>query len=95
MYNESRGLVTTTVRYQKERLLNVKEAVKLAISHVGDLFEHEKISNLGLEEIEYDIDRSEWIVTVGFSRPWDYPKNTLAALAGEVGKPKRSYKIVS
>ena len=74
--------------------MNVKEAVKLSVEHVSDLFEHEKITNLGLEEIEFDVDMNEWVVTVGFSRPWDYPQNTLAALAGQAGRPNRSFKIV-
>ena len=62
--------------------MNVKEAVGLAVNHIRDLFEHEDISNLGLEEVEFDSDMQQWVVTVGFSRPWDYPSNTLAALGG-------------
>jgi hypothetical protein len=73
--------------------LNVKDAVNLAVNHIRDLFEHENISNLGLEEVEYDSDMQQWVVTVGFSRPWDYPQNTLANLGGH-GKPNRSFKIV-
>lgn len=75
--------------------MNVKDAVTLAINHVRALFEHENISNLGLEEVEFDESMKEWIVTVGFSRPWDYPQNTLAALTGQGGRPNRSFKIVS
>jgi hypothetical protein len=77
-------------------MMNVKEAVVMATAHIRDLFEHEEISNLGLEEVEFDQSSSEWIVTVGFSRPWDYPQNALAALgSGRAGNPKRSYKIVT
>ncbi len=71
--------------------MQVKDVANIAIKHVQDLFEHEQITNLGLEEIEFDYSTCEWYVTVGFSRPWDYPQN-LAALAGQ---PKRSYKIVT
>ena len=70
--------------------MNVKDVVTVAVNYVRDLFEHEEISNFGLEEIEFDDQAGEWIVTVGFSRPWDYPQN-LAALAGA---PKRSYKTI-
>jgi hypothetical protein len=73
--------------------MDVKEAVKLAKEHVLDLFAEENISNLGLEEVEYDNNAQEWIVTLGFSRPWDEPRNTLASLA-ESNLPHRSYKIV-
>lgn len=72
----------------------VKDVVKLAVSHIHDLFEHEELSNLGLEEVEYDDVKQEWVVTVGFSRPWDYPTNTLAAITPGGGKPHRSFKVV-
>ncbi|MGB7512177.1 MAG: hypothetical protein WBP54_12935 [Pelodictyon phaeoclathratiforme] len=75
--------------------MNVKDVVTIAVNHVGDLFEHENITNLGLEEIEFDDQVGEWFVTVGFSRPWDYPYHAaLAALGGEAGIPKRSFKTV-
>ncbi len=73
--------------------MNVKEAVKLAKQHILDLFADENITNLGLEEVEYDEAIQEWTVTIGFSRPWDEPRNTLASLA-ESNLPRRSYKIV-
>jgi hypothetical protein len=37
--------------------VDVKEAVKLAKEHVLELFDDEKLTNLGLEEVEFD-DRS-------------------------------------
>jgi hypothetical protein len=73
--------------------MNVKAAVKLAKEHVLDLFAEENITNLGLEEVELTDDEQEWVVTLGFSRPWDEPRNTLASLA-ESNLPRRSYKIV-
>jgi hypothetical protein len=73
--------------------MDVKEAVKLAKQHVLDLFADENITNLGLEEVEYNEVEREWIVTLGFSRPWDEPHNTLASLA-QASTPHRSYKIV-
>jgi hypothetical protein len=74
--------------------VNVKDVVTIAVNHVSDLFEHEGISNLGLEEIEFDDQVGEWFVTVGFSRPWDYPQGALNLLATPSGRPKRSFKTV-
>ncbi len=72
--------------------MNVKEAVKMAKEYVLDLFVEEEINNLGLEEVEFYESEQIWSVTVGFSRPWEVPNNTiLAALAKPTG---RSYKIV-
>lgn len=73
--------------------MDVKAAVKLAKEHVLDLFADENITNLGLEEVELTQDEQEWVVTLGFSRPWDEPRNTLASLA-ESNIPRRSYKTV-
>lgn len=76
--------------------MDVKEAVSKAVDHIRTLFEHEQLSNLGLEEVEMDDDLQEWIVTVGFSRPWDYPpKSALEEISGNRRRPpQRSYKIV-
>ena len=73
--------------------MNVKEAVTLAKRHVGDLFADEGAKNLGLEEVEFDDTPRMWNVTIGFSRPWDEPRNTIAAIAGDAF-PRRVYKIV-
>lgn len=72
--------------------MDVKEAVKRAKEEVVALFEEEGVRNLGLEEVEYDSSREEWIITIGFSRPWDSPVNVFAAAAG--GGPRRTYKVV-
>lgn len=75
--------------------MNVKEAVKLAKDHILDLFSDEEISNLGLEEVEFDYDSHVWHVTIGFSRPWDTPPNALAAIQQQLSTPRRTYKVVS
>lgn len=73
--------------------MQVKAAVKTALEHVESLYESESLSNLGLEEVEFDEESGRWLVTIGFSRPWDYPQNRIAELAG-ANVPKRSFKIV-
>ena len=73
--------------------MNVKEAVRLAKQHILDLFAEEKVTNLGLEEVEFDEHANEWIVTLGFSRPWDEPRNPLAALTQTL-YVRRTYKVV-
>jgi hypothetical protein len=74
--------------------MDVKQAVSLAKQHVLDLFSEEQLSNLGLEEVEFDDPDNEWRVTLGFSRPWDDPKNVFAAFSREGTYPKRSFKVV-
>ncbi len=74
--------------------MDVKEAVRIALEYVQELFVEEQISHLGLEEVEYNVTMDDWQVTVGFSRPWDYPNGSLAMLAGG-STPHRSYKRVT
>ena len=52
--------------------MEVKQAVTMAKRYVIDLFEAEQITNVGLEEIEFDEMSNCWKVTIGFSRPWDH-----------------------
>lgn len=76
--------------------MNVKAAVRKALEYVGEVFEAENISNLGLEEVEFDEANKVWKITVGFSRPWDYAaKSVMSAMANPLGQPKRSYKVLS
>ncbi len=74
--------------------MDVKAAVALAKQQISDLFADEGIKNLGLEEVEYDDAEGIWQVTIGFSRPWDEPRNALAALAGQNSYWRRAYKVV-
>ncbi|HGM5002518.1 TPA: hypothetical protein ACKPZR_003472 [Serratia marcescens] len=73
--------------------MEVKDAVKTAISYVKDLYADENITNVGLEEVVQDGPGPAWVVTVGFSRPWDFPTQSFATtLQGR--NPTRQYKAV-
>ena len=71
--------------------MNAKEAVEVAKSTIADLFAKEGVTNLGLEELEYDEAHDIWRITIGFSRSWD-SRQGISALAGVLG---RTYKIVA
>lgn len=73
--------------------MDVREAVSLAKQHLANLLSDEQIMNLGLEEVEYDDQNGVWCVTLGFSRPWEKPRNILTAL-GQETQPPRTYKVV-
>lgn len=74
--------------------MDVKQAVAHAKGYIVELFEAEGPTNIGLEEVELDNKNNEWIVTIGFSRPWDEPRTAFAAMAAASSGPKRSYKTV-
>ena len=73
--------------------MDAREAISQAKNYVSDVFRDESISNLGLEEVEFDEGDQIWKVTVGFSRPWNTVRNALTAIAGEPAA-RRSYKVV-
>lgn len=72
--------------------MDVKQAVQTAKEHVVDLFDGEEIDFVGLEEVVFDDESVQWLITIGFSRPWDRPKTLSAALREE--PLRRSYKVV-
>lgn len=72
--------------------MDVKNAVAMAKQEIRNLFAEEGISDLGLEEVEYDDAERMWRVTIGFSRPWNEPKGRLDEFAG--AKKGRDYKVV-
>jgi len=77
---------------------DVKEAVQAAKAFVADILAAEHVTNIGLEEVRLDED--QWLVTIGFSRPWNFPKKTgsvldeLQMFPRSEGKPEREYKVV-
>ena len=56
--------------------MDVKDAIKPAKDYVSEVFAEEQVTNLGLDETEYDPAAGRWYIAVGFSRPWN--KQTLS-----------------
>lgn len=71
--------------------MDVKDVTRTAREYITDLFADEQITNLGLEEVVYDVDSEQWSITFGFARPWDRQ--------GDMGvrmglKTPRAYKVI-
>ena len=73
--------------------MDVKEAAWTAKEYLVDLLDGEGIMDVGLEEVVFYETSNSWVITIGFSRPWDR-KISLAATIGD-RRPARSYKIVT
>ncbi len=73
--------------------MEVKYAVAAAKRYLSDLLDEEGLSNVGLEEIEYDETNGIWNVTLGFSRPWNTLKGPLSTIAGEA-PARRAYRVL-
>ena len=70
--------------------MEVKLAVEKAKAFVNELFSNEQIRNLGLEEVEFNESEHAWLITLGFTRPWDQ-----ANFASKLGMLEpRTYKII-
>jgi hypothetical protein len=79
-------------------VMDEMEAVAAAKKFVNEIYADEKVTNLGLEEIEYMATRGNWVVTLGFSRPWNTPRTRAQEVLenlGAVSSPRRSYKVVT
>lgn len=70
--------------------MEVKQAVAAAKKYVEELFAGESPASVGLEEVEFDDDLKQWLVTVGFVRPWDK-----SGMLADFSPPPRTYKIIT
>lgn len=78
-------------------MLSLKEAVRLAISEVSEIFADQGISNIMLEEVEM-ADEKVWNITVGFDRPADAQdfsgQHPLSQGIMALARKGRKYKVV-
>ena len=73
-------------------MIDVKSAVKIALTFIGDMYVSDNLSDIRLEEVEFveEKNREYWYVTIGFE-----PPSTASALAKTLGeRPVRDYKII-
>ncbi len=77
--------------------MDVKKAIATAKSYVKDIYAEEEVTNLGLEEVEHVLQNGNWVVTLGFSRPWNTPRTRAQEVLenlGAVSPLQRSYKVI-
>ena len=74
--------------------MDVKQAIAKARSFITEIFSEEKISELRLEEVEFDKQEDVWLITFGLLRP------SLRTRLGQIDEImgtaplKRTYKVV-
>ena len=68
--------------------MDVRDALEKARAFVKELYAHEPIGEIGVEEIEYadHVQPESWFVTIGFIRLWDR--------ATPDACPEREYKAI-
>ena len=76
--------------------MNTREAVSAAKSYLKEVYADERITDISLEEIESLGDR--WIVTLGFSRPWNTPRTRAQEVLENIGAAsplRRAEKVIT
>ncbi len=83
--------------------MNAREAVAAAKTYIKGIYADEKVTKLGLEEVECDNLNKNWLITIGFSRAWNTLRSsgftsfadpvTAEPDAGITAK-QRSYKVI-
>ena len=76
--------------------MEVKEAAQVARAIVASLFADEKISNILLEEVDFEELPETWKITVGFFRQAEVDSQSVtgAILPALVPLRQRSFKVV-
>ena len=64
-------------------MIEAKEAVRIAMEAMGDLYPEDQVPHLTLEEVEVGKDGTTWVVIVSFSRT--FAKSTIEAMTGQQG----------
>ncbi len=64
-------------------MIEAKEAVRIAMDAMGELYPKEQVPHLALEEVELSPDGEFWLVIVSFSRA--VAKSTIEAMTGQQG----------
>lgn len=78
--------------------MDVKDAIKVAKAYVTDVLADEAVSNLGVEETDFDPSSGGWNITLGFSRPWNTPRTRAQEVLenlGAVSSLRRSFKVLT
>lgn len=76
--------------------MNALEAIATAKKYLSEVFREEDITAITLEETENLGDR--WIVTLGFSRPWNTPRTRAQEVLENLGAMtalRRAQKVIT
>lgn len=73
-------------------MIDVKQAVKISLEYIKELYSGDEIRDLSLEEIEISEDNKFWLVTLAFTKQMMQHLNPMEAMTGP--KYSRFYKEI-
>ena len=74
--------------------MEVKEAAQVAIATVASLFEDQEISNILLEEVDFEELPEIWSITVGFFPQAEVDSQSITGSISPLIGRRRSFKVV-
>lgn len=75
--------------------MDVKQAVSKAKRYLAEVFSDEEISDIRLEEVEFDKADKTWLITLGFLQPdFEMPVDRALRKTSLHRPVRHSYKIV-
>ena len=74
--------------------MDVKEAARVAKATVASLFEDQQISNILLEEVDFEELPDTWSITVGFFRQGEVDSRSIVGPISPLIGRRRSFKVV-
>jgi hypothetical protein len=75
-------------------MIDVKQAVSIAISHLNELYPDTELAGIMLEEVELSSDGKHWLVTIGFDKPKKYT-GAVIGFPFPVAATERVYKTIT
>ena len=72
--------------------MEVKEAIAAAKEYIKQVYADEGVSQIGLEEVEYNPGDEHWMITVGFARPLNGPRTPAQEALEILGSPAARFK---
>jgi hypothetical protein len=84
-----------TQHLENARLIDVKQAVKIASDYIRDVYDGEMLPGLLLEEVDFSDEEQAWLITLGFdtNRPVQPPEEP-SYISRPLPKYERVYKII-
>ncbi len=73
--------------------MKVEEAITRAKAFVREVFANEEVSQIRLEEVEFDDNDNAWLVTIGLMRPIITKQEHMPSYLSQAPL-KRTYKVV-
>jgi hypothetical protein len=77
-------------------MVEVQQAVQIALQYVDKLFGGDTAKQLQLEEVELSDDERHWFITIGFNQPVTFEGDFLSEALKSITRPRveRKYKVI-